>query len=196
MDHEQTTNADERRIPTSKEPTHRHAVRVACDRHTTPPACTPTRHSQPLGVCSRPGIEASGNGVDVQGPRHVGPTEILHPSPLGPTPRGENRQDLHETESMWSHTSSVSRRGFTRIYEFLTGLVKDKSGSTTEATRVPNQGTLDPDCRHFSPGGGGCRPAPLASHRRGDGTVYYLFSPPACPPTLRVHATSAIQPGS
>ena len=36
----------------------------------------------------------------------------------------------------------------------------------------------------------------LASHRRGDGTVYYLFAPPACHPTLRVHATSAIQPGS
>ena len=48
--------------------------------------------------------------------------------------------------------------------------------------------------------GEGCVPARPPSerpnHRRGDGTVYYLFSPPACHPTLRVHATSAIQPGS
>jgi hypothetical protein len=50
---ELTTNVDERRIPTSKEPTNRHASRTACDRHTTPPACTPTRHSQSPGVCSR-----------------------------------------------------------------------------------------------------------------------------------------------
>jgi hypothetical protein len=31
---------------------------------------------------------------------------------------------------------------------------------------------------------------PPQGNRRGDGTVYYLFSPPACRPTLRVHATS------
>ena len=48
------------------------------------PHATPNRLA---GVCSRPGVEASGNGVDVQETRHVGPTEILHPSPLGPTPR-------------------------------------------------------------------------------------------------------------
>ena len=36
---------------------------------------------------------------------------------------------------------------------------------------------------------------PPQGNRRGDGTVYYLFSPLAYHPTLCVHATSAIQPG-
>ena len=86
-----TTNAGELRIPTSKEPTHRHAVEDACRGHTTPPACRPTRHSQPPGVCNRFGAEVSGNEVDIRGPRRTGSTEALHPSLLGPTPHEENR---------------------------------------------------------------------------------------------------------
>jgi hypothetical protein len=39
---------------------------------------------------------------------------LCTPPPLGPTPRERNRQDLHETVSMWSRISSVSRRGVTR----------------------------------------------------------------------------------
>jgi hypothetical protein len=79
------------------------------------------------------------------------------------------------------------------MYKFLTR-------SINQAAYVPSQGSLDPNSRYFYPlplwGEGGVPARPLASHRRGDGTVYYLFSPPACHPTLRVHATSAIQPGS
>ena len=172
---EQTTKAEEQRIPTSEGLTHRHAVGTACDRHTTPPAGTPTRHSQPLGVCSRRGVEANGNGADVQGLRRVGPSDDLPPSPLSPTPHEGNQRDLEATESMWSRISSVSRRSFTRIYEFLTGSRDrettstnhiyqdplDKFGSTTEAT---SQGSLDPNRRHFSPppppGGGECAGPP------------------------------------
>ena len=74
---------------------------------------------------------------------------------------------------MWARVISVSRRGFPRIYGFLTG--SRMSGSATKAARVPSQGSLDPNSvRQFSPlpprGEGVCRPSPLASHRRGDGT--------------------------
>ena len=115
---ELTTNVDERRIPTSKEPTNRHASRVACDRHTTPPACTPTRHSQSPGVCSRPGVEASGNGVDVQEERHdmsdqprfCTPHRSVRP-PAGKTDRTSTKQRA------CGHASHLFRaeasRGFT-----------------------------------------------------------------------------------
>ena len=156
---EQTTKAEEQRIPTNEELTHRHAVRDACDRHATSPVGTPTRHSQPLGVCSRLGVEASDNGVDVQATRVTtcrsirGFAPLTAYSPLGPTPHEENQRDLEATESVWSRISSVSRRGFTQIYEFLTG-----------SRDAASQGSLDPNSRHFSPptprGGGGCAAPP------------------------------------
>ena len=53
---------------------------------------------------------------------------------------------------MWSRITSVSRRGFTRIYEFLTGSRDRKAASECRETAS--------DSRHFSPppppGGGGC----------------------------------------
>ena len=62
---------------------------------------------------------------------------------------------------MWARVISVSRRGFPRIYGFLTG--SRMSGSATKAARVPSQGSLDPNSvRQFSPPppqGGGCVPA-------------------------------------
>ena len=68
--------------------------------------------------------------------------------------------------------------------------VKDGPCPACAASQSINQ------CAHQTAsnrGRGVCRPAPLANHRRGDGTVYYLFSPrpPACRPAPRVHATSA-----
>ena len=159
--YEQTTKAEEQRIPTSEGLTHRHAVGAACDRHTTPSAGTPTRHSQPLGVCGRLGVEASGNGVDVQGLRHVGASEDLLPSPLSPTPHEGNRRDHEATESMWSRISSVSRRSFTRIYEFLTG---SRDRETTSDCREAASDSRHTHSRHFSPppppGGGGCAGPP------------------------------------
>ena len=75
----------------------------------------------------------------------------MHLRPTSPTviPCVEDRQDHHEVFSMWSRITSVSRRGFARIYGFLTG--SRISGSLNEATRVPSQGALDPDGRQFSP---------------------------------------------
>ena len=102
-----TSSAGEQRMPTSKEPTHRHAVEDACREHTTPPACRPTRHSQLPGVCNRFGAEVCGNGVDIRGPRRTGSTEALHPSLLGPTPHEENRRELEATESVWSRIKFI-----------------------------------------------------------------------------------------
>ena len=95
--------------------THRHT-------HATPRLPSPNRLDP--GVCSRLGVEASGNGVDVQGLRLVGSTEDLLPSPLGPIPHEGNRQDLQATERgnqqrACGHASHLFRaeasRGFTNF---------------------------------------------------------------------------------
>ena len=121
-------------------------------RHTQPPCPS---HSP--ADCSRTGAETSGDEVNIEASRRAGPSLASHRLPLSPTRREEDRQDLHEADSMWSRITSVSRRGFTRIYEFLTG----SRGSTTEAA---SQGSLDPNRRHFSPppppGGGVCAGPP------------------------------------
>ena len=66
-----------------------------------------SRHPQspclahPPAVYSRPGVEVSGNVVDAEESRRTELTRCLHSSPLDVTPRDEDRQDLHETDSIW-----------------------------------------------------------------------------------------------
>jgi hypothetical protein len=54
-------------------------------------------------------------GVGYETKRNVCAHAASHRLPLSPTRREEDRQDLHEADSMWSRITSVSRRGFTRI---------------------------------------------------------------------------------
>ena len=63
----------------------------------------------------------SGNIVDAVESHRTEPTMHLHASPLDVTLRAEDHQDRRETDSIWSRISSVSRKGFARIYAFLTG---------------------------------------------------------------------------
>jgi hypothetical protein len=111
-------------------------------RHRRHQTQSPTRHTQPPcpshspAVCSRTGVEASGDEVGVEAPRRARPSSASHRLPLSPTRREEDRQDPHVADSMWSRITSVSRRGFTRIYEFLTG----SRGSTAELTQSPDSG--------------------------------------------------------
>ena len=83
----------------------------------------------------------------------------------GRTPHDGSQHSTADEDSLWSRITSVSRRSLARIYGFLTG--SRMSGSTTEAARVPSQGTLNTDSRQFSPppppGGGGCAGPPPSS---------------------------------
>ena len=95
--------------------------------------------AHPPAAHSRPGVEVSGNIVDAVESHRTEPTMHLHASPLDVTLRAEDHQDRRETDSIWSRISYVSRKGFARIYAFLTG---SNSGSrdresTTEAARAP-----------------------------------------------------------
>ena len=65
----------------------------------------------------------SSNIVDAVEPHRIEPTMHLHAPPLDVTPHVEDQQDRRETDSVWSlqRISSVSRKGFARIYAFLTG---------------------------------------------------------------------------
>ena len=76
--------------------------------------------AHPPAAHSRSGVDVSGNIVDAVEPHRIEPTMHLHGPPLDVTPHVEDQQDWRETDSVWSRISSVSRRGFTRIYEFLT----------------------------------------------------------------------------
>ena len=95
-------------------------------------------------------------------PRRAAITMAPHDIPLGSTPHVDGQHPTADEDSFWSRITSVSRRSLARIYGFLTG--NRMSGSTTEAARVPKQGTLKPNDRRFSPppppGGGGCAGPP------------------------------------
>ena len=72
----------------------------------------------PPADCGKTRVEVSSTGADVGRPRTIGS------SPLSMIPSEDSRQDQHEAQSMWLRVTSISRRGFARIYEFLTRSTK------------------------------------------------------------------------
>ena len=113
---------------------------IKLSRQSQPPCL-----AHPPAAHSRSGVDVSSNIVDAVEPHRIEPTMHLHAPPLDVTPHVEDQQDRRETDSVWSRISSVSRKGFSRIYTFLTGsnYGRRDQESTTEAARAPDQGTLD-----------------------------------------------------
>jgi hypothetical protein len=77
--------------------------------------------AHPLATYSRPGVEVSGDVVRAREPHRIEPTMHMQASSLDVTPHDEDHRDQHKTDSIWSRISSVSRKGFARIYTFLIG---------------------------------------------------------------------------
>ena len=101
--------------------------------------------------------------------RRTEPTMHLHASPLDVTPRDEDRQDLHETDSIWSHISSVSRKGFARIYASLMRSESDQMTGLRRADpiiRSRTDGSTATAPRSSYPQRGGCpQPASRSTWR-------------------------------
>ena len=126
---------------------------VKLSRHAQPPC---PAHSP--AVCGETGVDASSGAVGVEAPRRAGLPLASHRLPLSPTPHADGQRSTADEGSLWPRITSVSRKGFARIYEFLTRSIPGQmTGLMTGLTQSPDSG-------HFSPppppGGGGCAGPP------------------------------------
>ena len=96
---------------------------IKLSRHTQPPCPS---HSP--AVCSKTGVEASGDEVCVEAPRRARLPLASHRLPLSPTPHVDGQHPSADEDSLWPRITSVSRKGFARIYGFLT---RSKPGQMT-----------------------------------------------------------------
>ena len=135
--------------PSSRESIHG----IKLSRLTQPPCPS---HSP--AACNRTGVEANSVGVGVEAPRRACLPPASHRLPLSPTPHVAGQHPSADEDSLWPRITSVSRKGFARIYEFLTRSIPGQmTGLMTGLTQSPDSG-------HFSPppppGGGGCAGPP------------------------------------
>jgi len=126
---------------------------IKLSRHTQPPCPS---HSP--AVCSKVGVDANGDEVCVEAPRRAKLPIASHRLPLSPTPHADGQHLTADEDSLWPRITSVSRKAFARIYEFLTRSIPGQmTGLMTGLTQSPDSG-------HFSPppppGGGGCAGPP------------------------------------
>ena len=126
---------------------------IRLSRHAQPPCPS---HSP--AICSRGGVDASGDEVCVEAPRRAELPLASRRLPLSSTPHAHGQRLTADEGSLWPRITSVSRKAFARIYEFLTRSIPGQmTGLMTGLTQSPDSG-------HFSPppppGGGGCAGPP------------------------------------
>ena len=84
-------------------------------------------------------------GRRVEPPQRAAVMKAPHDISSGRHPHDDDQHTTADEDSMWSRITSVSRRGFARIYEFLT---RSKPG---QMTGLMTGLTQSPDSGHFSP---------------------------------------------
>ena len=113
---------------------------IKLSRHTQPPCPS---HSP--AVCSKVGVDASGDEVCVEAPRRARLPLASHRLPLSPTPHVDGQHPTADEDSLWSRITTVSRKGFARIYGFLTRSKPGQmTGSMTGLTQSPDSGHFPP----------------------------------------------------